>query len=318
MQMRKQMGTTYAIVVGIALVAGCGPRQAEFVVPELPPYPLPADVEQSLATLGSECDVLLVGETHGTQEVPAAVEALLAPLTKLGYRALALEVPHDQQAVLVAWATGTTVEVPTFFANPGPDGRGNEQLLALVRSALRLPYQWKLICCDATEAELGRQMRERVPKDAQGATADLAAKLSFDDMIALSVQRDAMMANCFAAEREKLPANSKVLAICGNLHARTADHAPADSPLKAFWPSFAAVLQRDHPNWKMRSINVQAFGGEYFNGGKVNKFSARPLDKVEMRQTTKGDWDWELNLPRATTATFLSPPIATAPPNKAM
>lgn len=109
------------------------------------------------------------------------------------------------------------------------------------------------------------------------------------------------------AEWEKLSTKGKVLAICGNLHARTADHAPAESPIKAFWPSFAAVLKRDHPNWQMRSINVQAFSGEYFNGGKVNKFSERPLDKVESRPTPDRDWNWELNLPRATVATFLQP-----------
>jgi hypothetical protein len=309
------MRNTCAIVVGIALVAGCGPRQAEVVVPELPPYPLPAEVQQSLTTLADKCDVLILGETHGTQEVPAVVEALLAPLAKLGYRALALEVPRDQQSALVAWATGTTGVVPTFFANPGPDGRGNEQALALVRNALRPPYQWKLICFDATEAELGRQMQERLPKVAQRTIAELAAKLSFDDIVALSVKRDAMMANGFAAEREKLPTNCKVLAICGSLHARTADHAPADSPIKAFWPSFAAVLQRDQPNWKMQSINVQAFGGEYFNGGKLNKFSDRPLEKVEIRQTANADWDVELNLPRATAATCLqSPASIVAPP----
>jgi hypothetical protein len=55
---------------------------------------------------------------------------------------------------------------------------------------------------------------------------------------------------------------------------------------------------------------VQAFGGEYFNGGKVNKFSDRPLEKVEIRQTADADWDAELNLPRATVATFLRSPAS--------
>jgi len=284
--------------------------QAEVAISEQPSYPLPADVEQSLATLASECDLLVLGETHGTKEVPAVVEALLAPLTKLGYRALALEIPRDQHSAIVAWATGTTDVVPTFFAKPGADGRGNEQVLALVRRALRPPFEWKLICFDGTEEELLRQTQERLPKDAEGTVAELAAKLSFDDIIALSVERDATMAKHFAAQREKLPTNGKVLAICGSLHARTADHALAESPIKAFWPSFAAVLKRDHPNWQMRSINVQSFSGEYFNGGKVNKFSERALAKVEMRQIANADWDCELNLPRATAATFLQSPAS--------
>ena len=133
-------------------------------------------------------------------------------------------------------------------------------------------------------------------------------RLSSDDIVALSMQRDATMAKNFAAEREKLPTKYKVVAVCGNVHARTANHAPAESPMKPLWPSFAAVLKRDHPHWQVRSINVQAFSGEYFNGGKVNKFGERPLAKVEARPTAGGDWDWELDLPRASAATFLDRP----------
>lgn len=302
------MRSRYVIAVGIALIAGCGPRQAEVAVPELPPYPLPADVQESLTDLASQCDVLVLGETHGTQEVPAIVETLLEPLTKLGYRALALEIPRDQQSALVAWATGTTGAVPPFFAAPGADGRGNEQVLALVRRALRPPFQWKLICFDGTAVEMERQMRELLPKDAEGTVAERAAKLSPADLVALSVGRDAVMARFFADAKSDFPAGDRVVAICGNVHARTANHAPPDSPLKALWPSFAAVLKRDHPDWTLRSINAQPFGGEYFNGGKVNKFAERPLDDVELRQTADADWDAELNLPAATAATFLKTP----------
>jgi hypothetical protein len=116
------------------------------------------------------------------------------------------------------------------------------------------------------------------------------------------------MATHFGMQREKLPSQHKVVVVCGNLHARTANHAPAESQLKALWPSFAAVVKREHPRWQLRSVNVHAFSGEYFNGGKVNKFNERPLAKVEARSTAQGDWDWELNLPRASVATFLAPP----------
>jgi hypothetical protein len=59
---------------------------------------------------------------------------------------------------------------------------------------------------------------------------------------------------------------------------------------------------------------VQAFGGEYFNGGKLNKFSDRPLEKVEIRKTAHADWDAELNLPSATAATCLQSPASIAAP----
>ena len=77
---------------------GCRPQARQ----EQQPYPLPADVRQPLKTLASECDVLVFGETHGTKEVPAIVEDLLDILTKLEYRALALEVSRDQQPEIAA------------------------------------------------------------------------------------------------------------------------------------------------------------------------------------------------------------------------
>jgi hypothetical protein len=49
---------------------------------------------------------------------------------------------------------------------------------------------------------------------------------------------------------------------------------------------------------------VQAFGGQYFNGGKVRTFAHKPLVKIEARPTNQTDWDWQLNLPQATAATF--------------
>ena len=179
--------------------------RAEVTIPEQQAYPLPADVQQSLKTLASECDVLVIGETHGTKEVPAIVEESLPTLTKLGYRSDCTRGARDEQPAVVAWVKGDTGVVPRFFAKPSEDGRGNQQVLAMVRRALRPPFEWKLICFDATEEELMRQMMERLPKDAKGSIADRAAKLSPDDIVALSLQRDATMAKNFAAEREKLP-----------------------------------------------------------------------------------------------------------------
>ena len=151
-------------------------------------------------------------------------------------------------------------------------------------------------------------MKERLPADEQGSVAELAAKLSLDDVIALSVNRDASMAANFAGQRREIPTDARVLAICGNLHARTEAHARGDSPTKQLWPSFAAVLKRDQPNWRVESINVRAFSGEYFNSGKVNKIGARPIDSIALRHTPNADYGYELDLPQATVATFLQTP----------
>jgi hypothetical protein len=267
---------------------------------------LPADVRQKLEVLAGKCDILVLGETHGTKEVPAIVGELLPPLTKLGYRAIALEVPRDEQPAMIAWAKGNTDVVPKFFAKPNQDGRGNQQVLALVRTAVSPPFEWNLICFDVTEEEFSQQIAERVPKAEKTGIAEQAAKLSPEDIVAISVQRDATMARNLAADREKLPASCKVVAVCGDLHARTANLAAGGT--KKLWPSFAEMLKRHHAHAQVCSVHVQAFSGEYFNGGKIRQFKNRPLADVEAGPILNGDWDWELNLPRATAATFFDRP----------
>ena len=66
-------------------------------IPSLEPYPLPSKARQALVELAGKSDILILGEIHGTQEVPAIAVALLESLAKQGYRALALEIPSDQQ-----------------------------------------------------------------------------------------------------------------------------------------------------------------------------------------------------------------------------
>jgi hypothetical protein len=158
------------------------------------------------------------------------------------------------------------------------------------------------------EAEMMDQLKERIPKDKQGPIAEAAAQLTPDDMVAISVARDATMAERLAEGVGAMVAGEKVLAICGDFHARTTDHSPADSPVKPLWPSMAAALASKHPEWRLKSLHAHPFSGEYFNGGKVNRFTERPIEGVEFRSTADADWDAELNLPRATVATFLKTP----------
>jgi hypothetical protein len=239
--------------------------------------------------------------------MPGIVATLIDPLSKTGYRAIALEVPHDEQAATEAWATGKSDAIPKFFSQPGPDGRGNREVLAMIRLALGPPYAWKLICFDETEADLMRQVKERLPQNATKSLVESAAALSPADMAAISNQRDASMAQMLAEARKSLRPEDKVLAICGSLHARTTNRAPPENPMAALWQSFAATFMQDEPRARVQSVNVQAFGGEYFNGGKIQTFSKRPLEQTEMRRTQDAEWDAELNIPTATVATFLRP-----------
>jgi hypothetical protein len=50
------------------------------------PYHLSPDIERALVALAAASDVLLLGEIHGAQEVPALAAGLLPILTPLGFR----------------------------------------------------------------------------------------------------------------------------------------------------------------------------------------------------------------------------------------
>ncbi len=302
---------TRAPVSLIVLFATGLVTHAQVVPATLKPYSLPPETILALAGLAAQSDVLILGETHGTQEVPAVAAALLTPLAELGYGVLSLEIPADQQTPLTAWATGKTTKVPSFFAKPLEDGRGNIQVLSLIRTALSPPYNWRLICFDQSWENVTDEANGLDEKDRQPSTplpGDLAP----------GMQRDAIMALILANERARLAPHSKVLAICGNIHARTANRAPAGSPVHQLWPSFAAALLGSHSKWNVQSVNVVPRSGAFFAmtaaegeppRGKVNTIrTTRQLDEAEAHPLHHASWNWELNLPRATPATFLVPP----------
>jgi hypothetical protein len=97
----------------VAALAAFGPRPPE--------YGVTSDITRSFGEIAAQSDFLILGEFHGTQEMPALAASLLTPLTKLGYNVLALEVPSDQQVPLTAWAMGKTTKVPSFFTRQGSD-----------------------------------------------------------------------------------------------------------------------------------------------------------------------------------------------------
>jgi hypothetical protein len=274
----------------------------------LSPFLLSKQIQQSLDAAAAASDVLLIGETHGTRETSEIGAALLAPLPKLGYGVLAVEVPADRQTALAAWATGCTADVPDFFAKPLEDGRGSVEALRLIRAALSPPYNWKLICFDVSAKSMGSAMARLQREAKTAADGDSAALLESEQVIAVSRLRDKLMAEHFADQNERFAHGAKTLAICGNLHARTANRRGANSRFAAFWPSLAAELRSNHPTWRIRSVNVVPYRGAYFNNGKVNQITPRPLDEAVLRATPDGDWDYELDLPLATPATFLATP----------
>jgi hypothetical protein len=300
------------MILVLGLAAGARVRADDPPDGPLPPYPLPAEASRALDELAARSDVLVVGEMHGTREVPALVAGMLPSLAKQGYGVLAVEVPSDQQAGLIAWAEGKTAAIPPFFSKPGTDGRGNRQMLTLIRTALSDPFRWKLICFDQPEADARRDYEALMKEMGQpgvlgSANPSAESKLSAAEL-AFTRKGEEQMAADLAAPARPLEPRSRVVAICGNIHARTANHAQLGDLLSSLWPSFAAALQRAHPDWRVRSIDVRPHAGACFTDGNVQPFGGPPLDRAEARPTPDGDWDLELHIPRSTPATFLATP----------
>jgi hypothetical protein len=273
---------------------------------DLKPYPLPPEARTGIEKLAAGSDVLVLGEIHGTQEVPQLVAGLLAPLTELGYHTLAIEVPSNRQAAVRARARGETKAIPDFFANPNGDGRGNAQLLALTRIAASPPFRWQIICFDESESILENQARLALTQGKQTEKAKGPQLTADDRMFALWRERDAAMASNLLSETKTLKPTHKILAICGNLHARITNDM-GDPMLSKLWPSFAAMLKEGRPGWRVNSINIEYYGGAFFNEGKVQSIRKRPLEHAVVRPAGQSGCSVVLSLPVATPATFLSP-----------
>jgi hypothetical protein len=255
------------------------------VVPDLSPYPLPPQVFEDLQALAAESDVLIVGEMHGTREVPRLIAELLPALAPLGYQGLALEIPADARDDLADWAVSDNLPVPDFFAAPNFDGRGNAEALALVRAALRPPNgapPWQLLCFDATD----------------------------DQPFAQWAERDAFMARNLATQQARLCPNGKVIVVCGNMHSRVTRKSQPDDWSHALWPSFAAALAEQNPHWAVRSVNVVFQAGTFYNMAvrTLGDPNRPPLPAPALVARPESEHTSELHLPRSTAASFLAPP----------
>ena len=252
-------------------------------VSTLPAYPLPPDVRERLLKLADESDVLIVGEMHGTREVPYLLAELLPDLAPLGYRGLALEIRANVRDNLADWAVNDERPVPDFFAAPSFDGRGNAEALALIQTTLRRRGDtWQLLCFDeASGSEHGGW-----------------------------AERDARMARNLAAQRSRLCPDGKVIAVCGNMHSRVVRRSRAEDWSYALWPSFAAALSEQNPRWVVRSLDVVFRAGTFYNVSvRSMGDAARPAPPAPVLVTDpKSEHTLELHLPQSTAATFLAPP----------
>ncbi len=239
-------------------------------------YALPQPARAALLELAAQSDLLLLGETHGTQEVPRLVLGLLDDLTALGYGGLGLELPRGEATQLAAWAEGRGEPPPSFGPAEFRDGRGNAQALSLIRQTLSHNGNWSLLCFDIDFLREGEVWADR----------------------------DRHMAEGLWEQWEERCAGRKVVAVCGNYHSRLV--APAE-PDSGPWPSFGYTVQQSRPDIAVHSVRVVFGRGAFFNG-EVQKFDIGAehfAAAAEVRRPGSLGHTIDLYLPRATPVTFL-------------
>ncbi len=239
------------------------------------PYDLPQPAKEQLLELAAQSDLLLLGETHGTQEVPCLVLGLLDDLAALGYGGLALELPRGQESRLLEWAAGKGEPPPFFGPAEYHDGRGNVQALSLIQQVLSRPG-WNLLCFDIDFLREGEEWADR----------------------------DRRMAEGLVEQWEERCPGRRVIAVCGNYHSRLL--APAQ-PDYGPWPSFGYTVQQSRPDLTVNSVNIVFQRGAFFNG-EVRKFDIGAEHfavAAEVRRPGSFGHTADLYLPRATPATFL-------------
>lgn len=231
---------------------------------------LPDDVLRELCEQAAQIDLFLVGELHGTREVPQLLALLWDNLRPHGYAGLAIEMPQSQRKLIVDWANGTG-ELPIFFRYPPSDGRSSVEILALLRHVVRTGGQ---ILCFDNDSGVGNETWHA---------------------------RDRTMATQLTAQWNQLCPDGKLLGVCGNLHS-TIRAAPHFADL---WPSFAANVQMQNPQRVLRSVSLHFHGGAVSNNAQIVPLGdpdGPPFDKIALMEDTEHGHSLLLRLPHASPA----------------
>ncbi len=151
-----------------------------------PPAPARPDAALPVAASGPEAPVpgldalltpgamVLLGELHGTREIPRFAGALAAAFAKRGPTVLALEIPRASGAALEAYLAGGSAADreralrDPFWGDAYQDGRRSAAMWGLVESAraLRAAGAKVEIACFDSDIKLAQEPREQAMADA--------------------------------------------------------------------------------------------------------------------------------------------------------
>lgn len=242
-----------SLLLPLAFAAAC----ASSPTVQTPSEPLACREIDGLAPLLAPGAVLLLGEMHGSAEIPAfAADAACQGLKEGRSVTLALEIPRDNQARVDAFlaSEGTAVDREallgsTFWTDVYQDGRRSEAMLALIEEARRLRRQ-------------GRPLR--------------IVLIDWDRKQGEAQERDRAMAEALAAAARQAQAEEGALIfLTGNIHSRISKGTPWNPDFE----SAGSLLVREIPDLSITALEAAYADGTVWTcaTSEVDSCQARPL-----------------------------------------
>lgn len=201
--------------------------------------------------------VLMLGEFHGTREIPLLVRRLVDDYSRNGPVVLALELPRGENTTLRDYLDSDGgamarqhVHGRAFWTvrDDQHDGRRSRDMLALIEGLRALKAQGRaieVVGYDVNSSDGGSQAR--------------------DDRMAAELRR----------LYRRLPDDARMVVLTGNVHAML--QRPADAPPEMQTQPMASALR----DLDIYSVRLGALRGEAW--GCLDRCSARPLPKQPMR-----------------------------------
>ena len=184
--------------------------------------------------------IVLVGEMHGTEEIPAFVSDLgCSALERDLPVTVALEIPHEETDRVAAYL--------------GSDGGAEARKALLAGSLWTSDVQYGV----SSEGELGLiESLRRYRKAGRPVEVTLLDRYARD----VADSRDAFMASRLAAAAEAAP-RDVVIALTGNLHSRTHKGTPWDADYRPM----GMELEERLPDRRIVAVDVAYTGGTAWN-----------------------------------------------------
>jgi erythromycin esterase-like protein len=241
------------------------------------------DAAQLIRSEAAGHRLILLGEMHGTQQIPKLVGALVSAYAEQGPVLLGLEVHHSEQAALRRYLASdggsgarSALEATPFWNVNGlqHDGRRNHETLDLIEQVRRLRVRGKEV--------------------------DILAYDNPRNQIVDSQKRDKAMAVRLRSALAARP-RGRLLVLAGNVHAML--ERPSNAPPEMQTPM--GVYLRDLDPY---SVDITANGGESWACLQQCGPIAMPPSTQASRRVSGGVYSLEIVLPRFTVAHLIGAP----------